>query len=310
MTMKSGPAAAAAGAPRPSSGRRGEDRIYVSTGAFKTRDLGQILDVCLREGVHRLELSSGTAFSEHLLDLVRRSRGTPMRFLVHNYFPPHRIPFVLNLASTDPQALVRSRDHCRTAIALAAEVGAPFFSVHAGAAMNARPEDLGQPQTHLVHGDVRRAYELFVESVSELARAAAAAGVSLLIENHVVAPFNLIEGENRFLFASTAEDILRLMEDVGAPNLGLLLDVGHLKVTAASLGFDPRRLVERVAPFVRAFHLSDNDGKSDQNLPFGREAWFMDLLADFPEATYIIEAYRLEPPEIRACREAVLDAVQ
>jgi len=285
-------------------------QVYISTGAFKTRALFPILESCLHNGIHHLELSSGTRFEEGMLDMVRQYYRRPMHYLVHNYFPPHRDPFVLNLASTNEHTLQRSRDHSRTAIALAAEVGAPFFSVHAGAAMNARPEDLGQPQTHLVHGDVRRAYELFVESVSELARDAAAAGVSLLIENHVVAPFNLIERENRFLFASTAEDILRLMDDVGAPNLGLLLDVGHLKVTAASLGFEPRRLVERVAPYVRAFHLSDNDGKSDQNLPFGREAWFMGLLPDFPEATYIIEAYRLEPSEIRACQEAVLEAVQ
>ncbi len=287
-----------------------EPQLYISTGAFKTRDVGEILDVSLGAGIHHLELSSGACFAEDMLERVRQYHGKPMSYLVHNYFPPPREPFVLNLASTDVAILARSREHCRKAIDLAEELESPFYSVHAGAAMNARPEDLGRPQIHLVHQNIDQAYENFVESAAGLAQYAASRGLRLLIENHVVAPFNLIEGENRFLFASTAEDILRLMEDVDAPNLGLLLDVGHLKVTAASLGFEPSRLVERVAPYVRAFHLSDNDGKSDQNLPFGREAWFMDLLPDFPHSTYILESYRLEPSEIRACQEAVLEAVQ
>ena len=284
-------------------------RIYISTGAFKTREVERILEICIHHGIHQLELSSGTRFSEEIATLVHRFYQNPMHYLVHNYFPPHKVPFVLNLASTGPGTLARSRGHCRTAIDLAATLGAPFYSVHAGAAMNASPDDLGKPQTHLIHSDVQRAYEIFVESVSSLSHYAASKGVRLLIENHVVAPFNLIEGENRFLFASTAKDILRLMTDVGSSNLGLLLDVGHLKVTARSLGFDPCKLVEEVAPYIRAFHLSDNDGKSDQNLPFDRKAWFMDLLPGFPGATYIIEAYRLEPPEIRACQEAILEAV-
>lgn len=285
-------------------------QVYISTGAFKTRELRPILETCLHNGIHHLELSSGTRFEEGMLDIVLQYHRRPTQYLVHNYFPPNRDPFVLNLASTNEYTLQRSRDHCRTAIALAAELGAPYYSVHAGAAMHARPEDLGRPQTHLIHKDVQKAYETFVDSVALLSRYAASKGLRLLVENHVVAPFNLIDGENRFLFASTAEDILRFLTDIGDSALGILLDVGHLKVTAASLGFDPCELVDQVAPYVRAFHLSDNDGRSDQNLSFGRDAWFMNLLPDFPEATYIIEAYRLEPSDILVCQEAVLEAVQ
>lgn len=285
------------------------DRIYISTGSFKTREVDEIFDICFDQGFCRLELSSGTRFAEDILDLVRRFRRKPMHYLVHNYFPPHRIPFVLNLASLDQDTLERSRSHCRMAIDLAAELGAPFYSVHTGAAMHASPEDLGKPQTHLIHRNADKAYSVFVESVSELSCYAMTKGVWLLIENHVVAPFNLIEGENRFLFASTAEDIVQLIEDVRSPQLGILLDMGHLKVTARSLGFDPLKVVERVAPYIRAFHLSENDGRSDENLPFDGKAWFMDLLSEFPGATYIIEAYRLDPAEIRACQNVVLEAV-
>ena len=89
-------------------------KIYVSTGAFKTQDIDMILQICVSNGVHNLELSSGTHFAEGLLDLVRAHHGRPMQYLVHNYFPPHRDPFVLNLASTNAHGLKRSRDHCET----------------------------------------------------------------------------------------------------------------------------------------------------------------------------------------------------
>ena len=85
--------------------------IYVSTGAFKTPDVASILDVCLERGIDRLELSSGTHFVDGMLDPVRRHHGRPMKYLVHNYFPPHPTPFVLNLGAIDEPARTRFMEH-------------------------------------------------------------------------------------------------------------------------------------------------------------------------------------------------------
>jgi len=283
--------------------------IYISTGAFKTGDLAAILACCAEQGIHQLELGSGLPYADNHLALVRQYHQRPMRYLIHNYFPPSRRPFVLNLASIDPETLSRSRDHCRRALDLAAELEIPFYSVHAGSAMHARPEELGRPLTHRAHPDIQRAYGLFVESLAMLCAYAGARGVRLLVENHVVAPFNLVEGRNTFLFATTAEQVLTLMRDVSSPHLGLLVDVGHVNVTAHSLGFDRAAFIEQVAPHIEAFHLSANDGLVDQNIAFTSEAWFLDCLRDFPEATITIESYQLDLDEIRACREAVLECL-
>lgn len=279
--------------------------IYVSTGAFKTPDVGAILDACVEHGIHRLELSSGTRFVDGMLGPVRRRHGRPLTYLVHNYFPPHARPFVLNLAALDDTARARSLEHCRAAIDLAAELGSPFYSVHAGSAMNARPEELGKPLAHRAHREVDRAYAAFVENVKGLAEHAGRKGLKLLVENHVVAPFNLIDGQNRFLFASAAEEMLRFVDDVRSEHLGLLLDVGHLNVTAASLGFDRLKCIEAVAPHVKAFHLSENDGTADQNLAVRPDSWFLGVLRDFRDTIAVIESYRLEPAEIHACVAAV-----
>ena len=280
-------------------------QTWISTGAFRTRDLPEILEAAAGAGLHRLELSSGVAFRADLLDVVRRRLGRPLSYLVHNYFPPPEKPFVLNLASNDPETLARSRAHCEGAIDLAAEVGAPLYSVHSGFALHATPAQLGRPLGGSPAFPYEEAYAIFVESVRRLAAHGARRGVRFLVENNVVAPFNLAQGENRWLLMAEAGELLRLARDAASPNLGFLVDVGHVNVSARSLGFDRRAFVEAVAEHVAAFHLSDNDGAADDNRPFDAAAWFVPLLRDFPGAAMVVESYRLEVGQIRACAEVV-----
>ena len=145
-----------------------------------------------------------------------------------------------------------------------------------------------------------RAHEIFVRSLRDLCAYAAARGIGIAVENNVIAPFNLVNGRNLLGLCATAEDVLRTHAEVGAPNLGFLVDTGHAKVTAGALGFDPQRFLDAVAPHVVAFHLSDNDGTADTNQPFDERAWFVPRLAEFPRATMILEAYRLDVDAIRA----------
>ena len=284
------------------------DSIYVSSGAFRTRSVREIVDVCLKNGIPRLELGSGTAWEPDLLECVRETAGRRMSYLVHNYFPPHERPFVLNLAASEPEMLTRSRNHCRLAVDLTAELGGGFFSVHAGFAFTARPDDLGKDLTNAPRGSLEQAQKTFVESLKDLCAYGVQRGVTIVVENNVVAPFNLVNGKNRLCLCATAEDILQTFAEVGSSNLGLLVDVGHLKVTANALNFDKQKFLEAVAPHVMALHLSDNDGVADQNLPFGREAWFLPLLAEFSKATMVLEAYRLTVDQVRDCCEVVAGA--
>lgn len=276
---------------------------YVSTGAFKTRSVPEIIGVALHSGIHRIELGSGTAWLPEMLEPVRKTSGRPIDFLVHNYFPPHEDPFVLNLGAAEEVTLRRSQEHCHRAVDLCREFNAPFFSVHAGFAFAGKPENLGRNVTRLPRISLEEAHEIFVKSLRDLCAYAAGKHIRIVVENNVVHPFNLIAGKNRIGLCATADDMLRTYKDVGADNLAFLIDVGHLKVTANSLRFDRETFLDTVGSYVAAFHLSDNDGTADQNLPFGDEAWFLPRLADFPQATMILEAYSLDVPTItETCR--------
>jgi sugar phosphate isomerase/epimerase len=161
--------------------------IYVSTGAFESGTLAEMKQACEALGAG-LELSSGVRWHPGLEAEINEVAGPAGNVLVHNYFPPPREPFVLNLASVNMETRELSYEHVRRAIDLSARCGAPFYSVHSGFAMDLRPGDLGKPEAQVGMRTVPHAvaYTTFISSVRQLSAYGKARGVRLLIENNVI----------------------------------------------------------------------------------------------------------------------------
>lgn len=277
-----------------------EGEIFVSTGAFGQQQVEDIIQQSLKEKIHYIELSSGASHrSSNLNKMLADVSPDDLRFLVHNYFPVPRRPFVLNLASDDEEMLKKTHEHCKLAIDIAAQVGAPFYSVHAGFCIHLKPENLG----HKLQGkeiSKDKAKATFFESVVMLGEYAAAKGVILAIENNVASSFNLRHGRNDFLLGVTGDDLEELMQVVNLPNVRLLLDVAHLRVSANSLNFSANNAIEQIAPWVIACHLSDNDGYTDSNQVLTNNSWFWQPLADHLQETpvWVLEVYEITPQVI------------
>ena len=272
--------------------------IYLSTGAFQHQSLDEIIAYCLQQNLQYLELSSGVHYEPDLLESIFANQSK-MNYLIHNYFPPPEDPFVLNLAAADPYVHYRSVEHCKNAIDLSRQLDAPFYSVHSGFAFYLTPEMLGDPITQsLLPDDIyfprEQAYEIFVETAKELADYGRQRSVKLLLENNVVSPLYLAGGKNKGLLMAHPDEVLRCMDDLSDSNVGLLLDTGHLKVSANALHFSAEKFIKRVGPYIEAIHLSENDGMVDNNQPFSESSWFWPFLFDFQQIPWIIEVYRLD----------------
>jgi len=252
--------------------------VYASTAgvAHHFHALPELLASLTGAGIDRIELGWSPPLDGLVLpgDLGAFSA----RWLVHNYFPAPAQPFVLNLASQDPATLRRSRDFCLGAIRLSADLGAPFYSVHCGFLAELEPGSLGRKLNYAEICDYERGYATFLSSLQLLLAAARADGIRLLIEPNVVAPFNLIDNRNLLLLLAEPIEFSRLLSDLPDPHLGILLDLGHLRVTAATLGFAAVDFIDTVAPAVGAFHLHDNDGTTDQHLPVTPASWTLDVI--------------------------------
>ena len=245
--------------------------VFASTAAPRTpRELWGILDGFAANGLTAVELGACEYVPEP--SLSEKLRATGLLFVVHNYFPPPVEPFVLNLASGDADVARPSPARVNEALELSAalEAGTSFVFPMPGS-----------PQ------EAHAAGERFLDAVGVALDRAEELGVRLLVENNVCTPE--LAGK---LLLMTADEFSAFFDAFAERELGLLLDTGHLNVTAATYGFDPVAFADTVARHIDAFHLHDNDGRRDQHLPAAIGSWALDLVArpEFADAAVTVEA--------------------
>lgn len=262
--------------------------IYISSNAFSDKSIDKILNFCADYGIEHLELGSGVAHDPDARKKIVAAAGT-IKIILHNYIPAPQIPFVLNLSSQDREALKKSKNLVLEALEISSEIKAPFFAVHSGFSYFAEPGFLGGRQSHLKHFPMAEAEKIFEESIFELADKAKTLEVKLLIENNVIPRSNLINGENRSYLVADTDNSLYFLKKFENLSIGLLLDTGHLQVSARALGFDKNDYVRKLSKYVSAIHTSENDSESDQHLPLRPDSWALEAIEMFPDKTVTLE---------------------
>jgi len=265
--------------------------LYISTSSINKPSLDESLAYFEDAGFFNIELSSAHSYMpiDEIIDMLTVYKKRGFNFLIHNYFPAPREEFVLNLASDDRGILDKSKQLCRQAIDLSQEMGAPFYSVHSGFCFHAAPRDLGRPQNSLASIPRKKAYDIFKESIDELIVYARKKGIKLACENNVVADFNRTQTGQPPLLLTEPRDFDEFYADISSKDLFYLIDLGHLKVTSASLGFEIKSFLSAALPHTIAFHLSDNNTKADEHLVFGEDVWFKDVIRSNKDKTFILE---------------------
>jgi sugar phosphate isomerase/epimerase len=265
--------------------------IYVSTGGLKDLVFEDAIKKLSLAGIVAFELSGGKFSNDVPLRL--KNLSNEYAIALHNYFPPPKTPFVLNLASFRDDIAQASIDHITRAIDLSYTVGAKFYGFHAGYLIDPPVSELGEKITKQVINDRQQGLESFIERASALAEYAESKGVKLLVENNVLSSANYKSfGENPLLMVDHDEtnDIMNLSHH----NLGLLIDVAHLKVSATTLGFSAVDYLNSFYNTVCAYHFSDNLGLEDSNDEITSESWFwpyINMGLDY----YSLEVYNKSP---------------
>jgi sugar phosphate isomerase/epimerase len=182
-------------------------------------------------------------------------------------------------------------------------MGCECYSFHAGFLLDPGVVELGERITRRSLYDREACIESFVERVHEIAGIAREAGITLMIENNVLSAKNKTEFGANPLLMCAPDECAQIMARMPR-NVGMLLDVAHLKVSANSLGFDPAEMFERCRDWIAGYHLSDNDGLEDSNRLFDEDAWFWPYLD--PDAGYFtIEVYGCSAGQLRKQAELV-----
>ena len=243
-----------------------------------------------------VEWSGNISFTPYaeVLSQLKRSRQVNC---IHHYFPSHDPPVLVNLAH--PDTCNASVKHVKRSLRLCNELEVPIYGVHAGYAINPKPSRLGRPQLDSPRIDMGESADLFFHALDQLLPEAERLGVKLLLENNVVAHYNFNPEDGNVYWLSSPETTLPILERYAASDLGVLLDVGHLDVSARTLEFDRLEYVELVLDRIREVHLSENDGLEDLNQPLNAQSWYWPMLANMPCLDLaILEVYGLRDREL------------
>lgn len=269
-------------------------QIVVSTLALAGKSAEEIIALAQKNN-WALEFSSGMPYSSNMEKIFL---DAPIKKFAHNYFPAPEIPFVLNLASGNDSIRTTSIEHCKQGLALSKKAGAPFFSAHAGFCVDPSPDELGRKLNLSKSYNRAEHWRLFIESVGEISEAAGKMGLRFLIENNVLAQVNIHPDGSNPLLCCDADEMIRLLNEVNSFNLDLLIDTGHLKVSAQTLGFDKDRAVEKLTDKAGCIHHSDNDGGFDTNDKMQEDYWFLKHMDKFANIVHVIEVKKLNEDEV------------
>lgn len=236
--------------------------IFISTSCVKNIKIKDSVEELASNGFKNIELSGGTenydGFEYDLLDLKEKYN---LHYRCHNYFPPPKKPFVLNLASLNDETFNVSLKHLQEVIALSNKLGADKYAFHAGFFIDVNLNEIGKKITLNKLFDENEAIDRFCNAFNILKKHSK--NLCLYIENNVFSKTNAdsYNGKNPFMMTNFSE-YKSLKERI---DFNLLLDVAHLKVSAKTLGLNWEKEFENMIDETDYIHLSDNDGFHDLN---------------------------------------------
>jgi sugar phosphate isomerase/epimerase len=260
--------------------------IYISTGNYKNHKPEQLLPYFNKNKIKNIELSGGE-YQSNIFNFLKINSNR-FNLQIHNYFPPPKKPIVINLASNNREVIKDSITLIKNSIDLAKIVGSKYYSFHAGFLVDLTPKDLGKSKKKLKKISKKIGLSNFLKNVKKISEYAKKKKIEILIENNVIGSsnFKIFKG-NPFLMTDLL-DIKYIMKNT-PKNVNLLLDLGHLKVSANTLGFDKFKTHEESKEWIKAYHISENNGKEDTNSPIKSSSWFKNKLKKVN--SYTLEVY-------------------
>ena len=238
--------------------------IFISSSCVKGDTIAEVVRQLAQEGFQNIELSGGTDYYPELEeDLLALKSEYGLNYLCHNYFPPPRDHFVLNLASLDDEMYGQTLEHLKGSIDLSRRLGSPQFGFHAGFYMDIPVDQIGGSLSKRELSTREAAEARFCQGFGELK--SYAGEITLFVENNVCSQENYQRyNQQQPFMLCTSSDVASLSSVI---DFNLLLDVAHLKVSSHSLSQDFYQELQILVRESDYLHISDNDGLSDLNHP-------------------------------------------
>ena len=264
--------------------------IYVSSSCVQNKTIKDSVQELVDNGFQNIELSGGTEYYDGFEnDLLELKKKYNLNYICHNYFPPPKNHFVLNLASLDNEVYYKTFHHLKSSIELSKKLGAERFGFHAGFFIDIKVSEIGKRISKVNLFDKEKSINRFCKGFKELKIFAGT--LELYIENNVYSATNAKTYENNNLFMLTSKEEYKKLKEM--INFNLLLDVAHLKVSSKTLSLNFEDELNYMVNQSDYIHISDNDGLHDLNYKLEKSSGLVELLKkqDLKDKNFTLEIY-------------------
>jgi sugar phosphate isomerase/epimerase len=243
--------------------------IYVSTCCLKNKNTAQVCEIFIKNKIKNIELSYGN-YNKNIVSYLLKKKK---KFLLHNYFPSPKKSFVFNLASPNIKIQKKSINLAIKAINISKKIKSSYYSFHAGYLTDPDVSELGGKIKKKKINDKNLCLKIFLKNVNFLSKIAQKKNVKLLIENNVIHKNEFNKFSKNTVLMSEPKEIIYIMKNTDK-NVHLLLDVAHLKISSNTLKFNLISAIKKLNKWVKGYHLSENNGKIDNNKNLKYNSWF------------------------------------
>lgn len=277
--------------------------IFLSSSCIKSKNIIDAVER-LSNITKNIELSGGSSYDNGLLEnlkKIKQQRG--LKFLIHGYFPPPKEHFILNFADTSP----RTRDFIRQSIKYADALRVSYYSIHSGFS-----QDFDFKDEILIDkgSKVRYSPDGMMQNIAWFR--SEFPDIGLAIEN--LFPNG---GNAECCFLMHIDDIVSFLDT--EDDVSLLLDLGHLQVSARFFGFGfedaAEFILENYAKKIPEIHLSENDGLFDDHRLISENSAQIQIVKRHRDRilknkiNIVIEARDFPIEELRKCYNLVCERV-
>lgn len=245
--------------------------VYVSSSCIKKNNIAEVVQLLLQNGITNIELSGGTDYYDGIEnDLGKLKEAYHLCYACHAYFPPPKVPFVVNLAACNDAIYKSSIAHYDACIDFLKRIECNILSVHAGFLTEIGTDEIGRKLKGATIYDEEEAYARFCYAYEKISNRCKEENIKLYLENNVLSPENYESfGRHNYFMMTDYESIMRMREQI---DFNLLLDLGHLYVSTHTLGLDFEKECRQLKGYVRWLHISENDGLHDDHRPLKKDS--------------------------------------
>lgn len=248
--------------------------IYASSSCIRQHNIADVIRQLAGAGISNIELSGGTDYYDGLEQEIQQlKQDYNLGYVCHAYFPPPKEPFVVNLASCNDRIYKQSIEHYENCIEMLKRLHCDVLSIHAGFMVEIGIDEIGCTLNDRIIYEEEKAYDRFCGAYEYIAGLCAAGGIALFLENNVLNAENYRQFHSENLFMMTDyRSIMKMKERI---EFNLLLDLGHLYVSANTLYLDYAEECENLGGYVKWIHLSENGGIFDEHRPLEKDSPIM-----------------------------------